>query len=213
MTVLGRDVEVLDWKGLAEEWVDGVSYDVNGASLGVAFNDVAFSNVFFGTADGVRADLDAQAMLSGHRRPADPRSVCSPDTKVRKNGRLLLSGENMPIAQLVACPVNNPSRFLGTAASGFLSWGPYVGCPAVLAAASVVLIRTRVGREDLLAAEPLRLWHVAFGAHDRVEVTGLANGAVLVSDGNPIVELAPPDRAELGFLPSVVRVLRNRCPR
>ncbi len=209
VTALGGEVGNLDWRQLAERAVDGVRYAVGGEQLGIAFNDVVFSNTFFGMLYGARVDLDARAMLAGRRQTASPAAVCGPRLRVWKNGHVVLSGQQMRISQLVICPVNDSVRFLGTAASGFLSWGPYVGCPAVLAAGSSLLIRTQLRLDDLLAAEPLQLFHVAFGQQDEVVVEGLCPGAVLVADGTPVVEISPSARVVLTLAKEAVRVLRG----
>lgn len=209
VTVLGRDVAGLRWENLVQVAVDGLSCAVNGRDLGIAFNDLAFANTFFGTLHETRVDLDACAMLAGRREAAVPASVCGPSVRVWKNGQVVLDGREMNIGQLVACPINDPHRFMGTAASGFLSWGPYVGCHAVLAAASIVLIRTHLTIRDLLAAEPLRLCHVAFGESDTVAVSGLLPGAAVVADGSPMVALSVADRVELTLRRRAVRVLRR----
>lgn len=213
VTMLGRDVAGLDWHGLTETSVDGVRYTVDEVELGIGFNDIVFSNTFFGTLDGVRVDLDARAMLCGRRVASTPVSVCGADVRVYKNGTLVLDGRNKEIAQVVVCPVNEATRFAGTAASGLLSWGPYVGCPAVLAASSTVLIRTQLTLDDLTAVEPLQLHHVAFGRLDEITVLGLAEGAILVCDGTPMVELGPTQQVGLTLAPGAVQVMRKDCCR
>ncbi len=209
VTALGQDAAGLRWDNLVQIAVDGLACAVDGREFGIAFHDLAFANTFFATLHGARVDLDACAMLAGRREVAVPAPVCGPSVRVWKNGRVVLDGRKMKIGQLVACPVNDPHRFMGTAASGFLSWGPYVGCHAVLAAASVVLIRSHLTIRDLLAAEPLGLFHIAFGESDDVTVSGLLPGAVVVADGSPMVALSATDRVELTLRRRAVYILRR----
>jgi hypothetical protein len=78
----------------------------------------------------------------------------------------------------------------------------------VLAAASTVMIRTKLDRDDVAEAEPLRLTHISFGADDRIEIGGLRVGAVLILDGNPLRRLAPSDTVTLQLRPEAIRILR-----
>lgn len=209
VSILARDINKLRWDSLIVAHVHGLQFAVNGQAIGIAFNDVVFSNLFLGTEGGALRNFDARAILTGTRCYVQPRSVCGRTTCVFKNGRLMLSGKDAKIAQIVACPVNEPQRFVGTAATGFLSWGPYVGCPGVLAAASTVLIQAGITIKELLAAEPLHLWHIAFGFHDHIGVSGLVDGAVLVADGNPVAELSTNDYITLTLIANALQVLKQ----
>jgi hypothetical protein len=55
----------------------------------------------------------------------------------------------------------------------------------IVAAASALLIRTQVGRNDLEAAEPLRIFHLGLAPDDVMEMGGSRTGAALVVDGTP----------------------------
>jgi len=74
VTIRGKDLEGLDLSRLADHLVHGINVRVNGEPMGIAFNDVTFSNIFFGMRDGVRVDLDARAMLTGTKRCSPERS-------------------------------------------------------------------------------------------------------------------------------------------
>jgi len=208
ITVRGEDLKQLDPARLREQAVHGVAVAVNEAPRGAAFNDVTFSNIFFGTKNGKRVDLDARAIFDEVRREAEPRSVCGEATKVRKNGRLMIDAGVTPIEQIIASPINDPLPYSGKAVSGLLCWGPYLGKDGVLAAANTILIRTHIDTSTLTALEPLCLRQVGFGDGDTVTVTGLRHGAVVIADGNPICPLSPGDRVTLRLKRSVLRVYK-----
>jgi hypothetical protein len=193
---------------VGEVWVHALGVSAAGEAIGLAFHDVAFANTYFGTRAGRRMDLDAAAALRGEDRPAEPRSVCGRGAWVAKNGRRVLGAVEIEGGQVVASPLNDVDACRGRAVSGFLCWGPYLGCSGLLAAASTVMIRTRLEPEDLRAAEPLRLWHVGFSPRDVVEVGGLDGGAVVV-DGTPKLELDPSVAVALTLREKAVAVLRT----
>ncbi len=196
---------------VGETRVHALGVSVAGEPIGLAFHDVAFANTYFGTRDRKRMDLDAVAALRGKDRPAEPRSVCGRGSWVAKNGRRVLEAVEIEGGQVVASPLNDVDSCRGRAVGGFLCWGPYLGCRGLLAVASAVMIRTRLEREDLEAAEPLRLWHVGFSPHDVVEVGGMDGGAVVV-DGTPKHELDPSVAVALTLRENVVTVLRAGNP-
>jgi len=208
ITVRGEDLKQLDPARLREQAVHGVAVAVNEAPRGTAFNDVTFSNIFFGTKNGKRVDLDARAIFDGVRREAEPRSVCGEATKVRKNGRLMIDAGVTPIEQIIASPINDPRSYSGKAVSGLLCWGPYLGKDGVLTAANTILIRTHIDTSTLAAIEPLCLRQVSFGDGDAVAVTGLKHGAVMIADGNPICPVGPEDRVTLWLNRSVLGVYK-----
>jgi hypothetical protein len=142
-------------------------------------------------------------------RTAEPASVCGAETWIAKNGRRLLVDEGMAGGQVVASPLNDVDECRGKAVSGFLSWGPYVGCRGVVAVASTLMIRTRLSRADLLAAEPLRLFHLGLAPGDVVEVGGLPAGAVAVVDGTPVAATGPHQILSFQVIEGAVVVLRR----
>jgi hypothetical protein len=192
---------------LREVPIHAVGSSVDEVPVGSAFNDVVLANTYFGTREGRRLDLDAVASLSGEDRPAVPRSVCGESVWIAKNGRRLLGGREVGGGQIVVSPLNDVGICAGKAVSGFLCWGPYVGCHGLLAASSTVLIRTQLARSDLLDAEPLRLYHVGFAVGDRVEVGGLNEGAVVI-DGSPRRCIDSDSRIGFSLLAGAVRTLR-----
>ena len=208
VSVRGSSLNALLLDRLTEVTVHGVEAFSSGGSLGVAFNDVAFANSFFGTREGRRVDLDAAEALAGNDRAAVPVSVCGADTWIAKNGRKMVDGRNDAVAQIIASPVNYPGDYAGMAVSGLMCWGPYVGQHAVLTAASTVMIRSRLTSDDIVAVEPLRLTQISFGETDLIEVGGLKNGAVLVLDGTPTRRLHPTDVTALRVRIDAVRTLR-----
>ena len=208
VTIRGEDLKKLDLEHLSEQAIHGVVVTVNKAFKGIAFNDVTFSNIFFGTKDGKRVDLDAYAIFDGVRREVEPHSVCGETTKVYKNGRLMIDASVTPIEQIIASPINDPRPYSGKAVSGLLCWGPYLGKDGVLAAANTILIRTHIDTSTLTALEPLCLRQVGFGDGDTVTVTGLKRSAVVIADGNPLCPLAPEDQVTLRLKRSVLRVYK-----
>jgi hypothetical protein len=186
--LVGTTAEELDGF-LASSWADvpvhGLEVRFDGAKVGLAFHDATVANTFFGTRDGVRVDLDAAAALRGEDRVADPVSACGQTTWVAKNGRRRLVGAELEGGQIVASPLNDMDACRGKVVSGFLCWGPYVGCLGIVAATSALMIRTRLGRNDLEAAEPLRIFHLGLAPDDVVEMGGFRPGYALVVDGTP----------------------------
>lgn len=208
VSVRGEAVSSAWFRSLAVHGVHGIEAFRSAASLGFAFNDAVFSNLYFGTRDGKRVDLDAAAHLRGDDRSIEPSSVCLETTYVEKNGRTVLDGKRHRLAQIVASPLNEPRVFAGKAVSGLMSWGPYLGRPAVVAGLSEVAIRTRIDDELLAVVEPLHLYHVCFGAADTIAVGGLDPAAVVVLDGNPVLHMERAERVELKLRPDLLRVLR-----
>ena len=198
------------WVGVA---VHALDVRVGGTQVGMAFHDAGPANTYFGTRNGRRVDLDAAAALHGIDRPAEPASVCGAGTWIAKNGRRCLSGQETAGGQIVASPLNDVGECRGKAVSGFLCWGPYVGCRGVVAVSSAVMIRTRLSREDLCAAEPLRLFHLGLAPEDVVELGGLPRGAVVVVDGTPRLELAPEMTVSIRALEGAVVSIRRESGR
>lgn len=209
VTVSGDDLERLDLSCLAERSIHGIEVQVNNEPTGIAFNDVVFSNLFFGTKDGTRVDLDARAMLNGVRQETQPCSVCGKETRIYKNGTLMVDAQDTPIVQIIASPINDPLPYSGKAVSGLICWGPYLRKEGVLTAASAVLIRTQIAQADLVAVEPLSLRQVSFGDGDTIEIVGLESGAVVILDGNPTRALSPDDRVTLHLRRSLLRAYRR----
>ena len=210
VTVRGEDLKWLDLPRLVEKSIHGIEVLVNNEPIGIAFNDVVFSNLFFGTKDGTRVDLDARAMLNGVRQETEPCSVCGKETRIYKNGTLMVDAQDTPIGQIVASPINDPLPYSGKAISGLICWGPYLGKEGVLTAADAVLIRTHIAQADLVAVEPLHLRQVSFGDGDTIEIVGLESGAVVILDGNPTrALLSPDDRVTLHLRRSLLRVYRR----
>ena len=209
VTVRGEDLEWLDLSRLVEKSIHGIEVLVNNEPIGIAFNDVVFGNLFFGTKDGTRVDLDARAMLNGVRQETKPCSVCGKRTQIYKNGTLMIDAQDKLIGQIIASPINDPLPYSGKAISGLICWGPYLGKEGVLTAASAVLIRTQIAQADLVAVEPLSLCQVSFGNGDTIEVLGLESGAVVILDGNPTHALSPDDRVSLHLKRSLLRAYRR----
>jgi len=209
VTVRGEDLELLDLSRLVGKPIHGIEVQVKNEPIGVAFNDVVLSNLFFGTKDGIRVDLDARAMLNGARQETEPCSVCGKETRIYKNGTLMIDAQDAPIGQIIASPINDPLPYSGKAISGLICWGPYLGKEGVLTAASTVLIRTQIDQADLVAVEPLHLRQVSFGDGDSVEIVGLENGAIVILDGNPTRALSPGDRVMLHLRRSLLRAYRR----
>ena len=209
VTVRGEDLERLDLSRLVERPIHGIEVQVNNEPTGIAFNDVVFSNLFFGTNEGARVDLDARAMLNGARQETRPCSVCGKKTRIYKNGALMIDAQDTPIGQIIASPTNDPLPYSGKAISGLICWGPYLKKEGVLTAASAVLIRTQIAQADLVAVEPLSLRQVSFGDGDTIEIVGLESGAVVILDGNPTCALSPDDRVTLYLGRSLLHVYRR----
>jgi len=209
VSVCGQGMSAVDFGSLESGGVHGVEVFRSKSSLGIAFNDVVFGNLYFGTREGKRVDLDAAAHLRGDDRPTKPWSVCLETTYVKKNGRAVLDGKRHRLAQIVASPLNESRVYAGKVASGLMSWGPYLGRPAVIAGISEVAIRTVVDDELLARVEPLSLYHVCFGPDDTIEVGGLDRAAVVVLDGNPVWHVELGESIALKLRPDVLHVLRT----
>jgi hypothetical protein len=209
VTVSGEDLERLDLSRLVEKSIHGIEVQVKNEPTGIAFNDVTLSNLFFGTKDGTRVDLDARAMLNGVRQETRPCSVCGKETRIYKNGALMIDMQDTPIGQIIASPINDPLPYSGKAISGLICWGPYLGKEGVLTAASAVLIRTQIDIDTLKMVEPLSLRQVSFGDGDTIEIVGLESGAVVILDGNPTRTLSPDDRVTLHLGRSLLRAYRR----
>jgi hypothetical protein len=194
------------WREVA---VHALDVRLDGERIAVAFHDVAPANTYFGTRSGRRVDLDAGAALRGVDRQAEPAPVCNAETWIRKNARRVLADTELTGCQVVASPLNDVNECRGKAVSGLLSWGPYLGCRGVVAVASTLLIRTRLSCEDLLAAEPLRLFQLGLVPGDVVEVGGLQETAVVVVDGTPRVAPGPDRVLSVGAIEGAVVVLRR----
>lgn len=199
VTIRGSDVERLDLSSLVDRPIHGIDVRVNDEHMGIAFNDVTFSNIFFGTIDGERVDLDARAMLTGTRTEAKPHPVCGKKTRIYKNELLMIDGMDAQMGQIIASPINDPLPYSGKAVSGLMCWGPYLGKEGVLTVASAVLIRTHIAQKDIEVIEPLTLRQISFGDGDSVEIVALEGDAVLILDGTPTRALAPDDRVTLSL--------------
>ncbi|MCD6136353.1 NAD(+)/NADH kinase [Candidatus Bipolaricaulota bacterium] len=209
VTIRGSDVERLNLSSLVDRPIHGIDVRVNNEHKGIAFNDVTFSNIFFGTVDGARVDLDARAMIAGRKMETQPRSVCGKKTRVSKNGLVMIDGLDTQMGQIIASPINDALPYSGKAVSGLMCWGPYLGKEGVLTMASSVLIRTHIDQGAIEAVEPLTLRQISFGDGDSVEVAGLEGDAALIVDGTPICALTPFDRVALSLRRSVLHAYRT----
>ena len=208
VSLLAQDIDRLSLDRLHESRIHGIDAYVAGNLAGTAFNDIVLGNTYFGTRNGHRIDLDAVAKFSGEDRPAEPTSVCGPQTWIDKNNQRMLTTQNDAFAQIIASPLNESAVYAGKAISGLMCWAPYLGNHGVLAAANTVMVRTQLGLEDLNNAEPLRLAHISFGRDDRLTIGELLASAVLVIDGNPTSLLNPSDVVTLQMRLDAIRVLR-----
>jgi len=199
VTIRSSDAGRLNLSSLVDRPIHGIDVRVNDECKGIAFNDVSFSNSFFGTKDGARADLDARAMISGRKMETQPCSVCGKKTKISKNRSVMVHGANVQIGQIIASPINDPLSYSGKAVSGLMCWGPYLGKEGILSVASAVLIRTHIDQNDIETIEPLIIHQISFGDGDSVEVVGLKGDAALILDGTPTCTLAASDRVELSL--------------
>lgn len=212
VSLSGKDIDGLSLAEVYELPIHGVDAHLSDEFVGTAFNDVVLGNTFFGTRHGRRIDLDAAAKLAGEDRVAEPKSVCGPETWIAKNDRRMLTNERGAFAQIIVSPLNESAVYAGKAISGLMCWGPYLGNHGILAATSTLMIRTRLGSEDLSAAEPLRLSHLSFGPGDRIEIGGLLDDAILVIDGNPACRVDPSDVVGVQLRLEAIRVLRPSAP-
>jgi len=209
VSATGDRIARIDWDRVAPVDVHGLQAGISGRPLGVAFNDVVCGNTYFATRNGRRVDLAAADKIRGVERPATPRTVCGAGTWLAKNGQRVLSGADLPMEQIIASPLNRVETCAGKAVSGFLSWGPYVGMHAVVAAASSIMVRTKLSIDDATAAEPLHLCHIGIGPDDLVEVGGFLPNAVIVIDGNPAHILSPEETLQLRLKQGAIAVLRE----
>ena len=208
VSLLAQDIDRLSLDRLHESRIHGIDAYVAGNLAGTAFNDIVLGNTYFGTRNGHRIDLDAVAKFSGEDRPAEPTSVCGPQTWIDKNNQRMLTTQNDAFAQIIASPLNESAVYAGKAISGLMCWAPYLGNHGVLAAANTVMVRTQLESDDLVNAEPLRLAHISFGRDDRLTIGELLANAVLVIDGNPTSLLNPSDVVTLQMRLDAIRVLR-----
>lgn len=177
--------------------VDGLIAGANDADLGLAFNDVVIDFTVLATVDGILANVDAARKMDGVNVPRKPEPVCTPQTRVTKRaprGETLVAEGDQAVTIIAGLP---DERFYGKAIAGAAILSASIGDAAGCLVCSHLLVTTHVSADALHHAEPIVSRYVGLNELDRIEVTGLRQGAALCADGNPLRILNSSDRVQI----------------
>ncbi|ABV34354.1 MULTISPECIES: diacylglycerol kinase family protein [Pseudothermotoga] len=161
--------------------------------IGVAFNDVVFSNCTVSTVGGQVCTVDAKAFLKGQKIATTPTKIGTSKTEIRINGELV----KIPfeIGQIIISPLHKVDVHKGKALSGKLCWAPYLNMVGGMIVSEQPIIK--IVATELDAISPFLLSQFIFKNSDTVEV-GKTKGFVIV-DGNPRLDMRSTDKCTLKF--------------
>jgi len=176
--------------------VDGLLAGVNGAVLGLGFNDVVVDFTVLATLDGRMVNVDAASKMQGLNAPRAPSPIGRPNTKViRASAGMsppeIVVAEGEQIATLI---VGLPDqRFYGKAIAGGVLLSGIAGDVAGCLTCSHLLIRTTLDVETHRRSEPVVSRYAGLAQGDELRASGFCSGAVLCADGNPLHILSESD--------------------
>jgi hypothetical protein len=179
-----------------------------GDRLGVAFHDVVVGYTVVGTIDGRAVDVDARALFEGSTVPGQPRSVGAPTTRITRIGR---RGSEVVAAggwvgTIVVAAVRD--ELVGQALAGGACLAALTGIPAGCLVSERPLALVGLSSDEVLAWPPLKTAYVNFDDQSTVLIEGVAPGAAVSADGNPLRILGPGDEIEVRLRPNAAFVIR-----
>ncbi len=208
VTCLAIDVARLAGAEFEVTHVPGLLAGVNGADLGLGFNDVVVDFTVLATLGGQMVTVDAVGKMSGQNNRRDPEPIGGPDTRVvRREGQTeTLVAEGAQVATLI---VGLPDeRFYGKAIAGGVLLSSMLDEPAGCLVCDHLLIRTALDPAAHRRSEPILSRYVGLREADRLEAFGFRLGAVLCADGNPLAVLSVTDIAQVRVRRGLARSLR-----
>ena len=172
----------------ADSWdyfTTGAVEVISGGHVGYAVNDVVIGNTFLGTEGDMIVNLSAEAMaLRGEKEICKPSAnICTNDFAVMKNGRSAAHRIAKP-GQIIISPLDR-DRLEGRAIYGALCSAAYTPCKGALALTEQVMISADAEDAGFDSFCPME--HLLFGPDDEVVLSGLAEDAQLILDGNPYI--------------------------
>lgn len=208
VTCLGAGMEGLAPDRLSVEAVDALAVRVGGAAA-LAFNDVVVATTIVGTLGEDFVNLDADAFVHGRKELGTPRPLSSTGARVTKvgAGHDLVVGAGEDVGCVVVGFTECPGMY-GKALVGGIALSSSVGVPAGCIVASFPLVFAEMDRETHRRMEPLKSSYVGLDEGETLEMRGLADGAYVCADGNPLKALTPDDVVEVRVRPRVVDVAR-----
>ena len=208
VTCLAVDVGRLAGAEFEVVHVPGLLAGVNGADLGLGFNDVVVDFTVLATIDGQMVNVDAVGKMSGQNIRRDPEPIGGPDTWViRREGAIETQvAEGAQVATLIAGLPDE--RFYGKAIAGGVLLSAMLDEPAGCLVCDHLLIRTTLDPAAHRRSEPVLTRYVGLRETDRLEASGFRPGAVLCADGNPLALLSATDIAQVRVRRGLARSLR-----
>jgi NAD kinase len=191
-----------------ETWSpDCLLVSVNGARLGLAFNDIVIGYTVVGTIDGRRQDLDAYERMGGKLVAARARPAGGPQVRVTRidSGAETVVGEGLGVGTVIfgfAEP-----RFVGKAIAGAVCLAALCGLPAGCLVCDKPLAVVDIAADALRTTSPIASRFVAFDEGMEIRIEGI-EGSVLCTDGNPLHRLQPTDRVTVAFRQKAVTAVR-----
>ena len=152
--------------------------------VGVAFNDVVFSDCVVSTVDGTTQMVKAREFLSGKKIPASPASIGTVESKIVINDRIVTPDFN--IGQIIISPIHNPEVHRAKALSGKLCWLPYTNMRGAMVVTDRPVIKMTTSK-DLDPSVPLLMSQFIFGEQDVIRVYGTKGFSIV--DGNPRINM------------------------
>jgi len=155
-------------------------YDNDGQLVGIAFNDVVFSDCTVSSVNGKVCTVEAASYLKGKRLVASPKIVGTALTEVRINRKIV----KIPfdVGQIVASPLHEPGIYQGKALFGKLCWAPHLGMKWSMIVTNEPIIRI-VDAHEVETSSPLLMAQFIFKDEDSVLIKN-TRGFVVI-DGNP----------------------------
>lgn len=208
ITCLGKDIARLGNASFSTHAIAGLIAGVNDVPLGFGFNDVVIGFTVLATVDNRIVDVDAVQKMHGLNLPREPESIGAENARVVKTllrGETLVAQGNQIVTIIVGLP---DERFYGKAIAGGVLLSGLADDPAGCLVCDHLLVRTQMDTEWFRKSEPVVSYYVGLNESERIQASGLRDGAVLCADGNPLAVLHPNDCAQVAVQRALVRSIR-----
>ncbi|HOJ88188.1 MAG TPA: diacylglycerol kinase family protein [Pseudothermotoga sp.] len=174
------------------EPVAAIEAYTRGDLVGVAFNDIVFSDCTVSTVNGQVRTVEAKAFLDGRKVVTAPKSIGTPETTLQINDRNV----EIPfrIGQIIASPLHQLNMHQAKALSGKLCWAPFLNKHGAMIVSDQPIIRI-IDYNEFDVSSPLLIAQFIFDESDVIRIAN-TKGFVVV-DGNPRLDMEVVSECEL----------------
>jgi len=167
--------------------LDSIEVTCGGKVLGYGFNDIIIGRTFLGTVDGRMVNLNARAMAEEGRAVEEPDPdmiITGKDFSILLNGKKMTALPDVPVRQICISTMHQENLYGRTVLGGVTEACGFKH-PAALALLDKV---STDARPETWGAKDFRTTtHLCFDEKDSIRISGIAEAACVVIDGNPFV--------------------------